>query len=175
MTQAKPLVIAVVILFTTVQRSPAPIQEIPESPSPTPVISTPESKKTVARAKEKKSTTHSESGTPVPAPATETLSKEANSIPKGAAHLVIHTEADARKIFTYFRFPPAVAKPGSTGLYRVEVSPEGNVAAVTILKSMGYDQDLLYMKAFATWKAAPGPLRFVDLPRRNFQYYHVTH
>jgi len=49
------------------------------------------------------------------------------------------------------------------------------VAAVTILKSMGYDQDVLYMKTFTTWRAAPGPLRIVDVPRRNFVYYHVTH
>ena len=179
--------LAVLLLLTTAHRLPAPITEV-ETPTPAPAavpsvepklppqpppLFAPESKKVPVRAKERKSTTVSESTTPAPKAAKEISSKEGTSIPKGAVHLVIHTEADARKIFNYFIFPRLVAKPGTTGLYRIEVGPDGTVAAVTILKSMGPEQDVLFMKAFITWRAAPGPLRLVDVPRRIYRYYRV--
>jgi hypothetical protein len=189
------LLFTIALLLATAARLPAPIQEIPEPPSPTPAVApTPaakpppsipnsEAKKEPAQKKEKKSV--SENTMPASKPTNETPSINAptdlrprkgssdngTAIPKGAVHLVIHTNSDARKIFTYFRFPPAVAPAGTTGLYRLEVSPDGAVAAVTILKSMGSDQDLVSMKVFVTWRAVPGPLRIVDIPRRTFQFY----
>lgn len=185
MQRNRVLLFASALLLITAHRSPAPIRETPETPTPT-VAPTPEaqppppapraeSKKAAARAKEKKSTGAAESSVPAPKATSEISSKDSTAIPKGAVHLVINTESDARKIFAYFRFPQIVAKAGTTGLYRVEVNPDGTVAAVTILKSMGSEQDVLFMKAFVTWRAVPGPLRLVDVPRHIFEYSHVKH
>jgi hypothetical protein len=102
---------------------------------------------------------------PVAQATKETQSSEA-SLPKGAVHLVINSDSDARKIFTYFVFPPTEAPPGTTGLYRLEVSPEGTVTAVTILKSMGSAMDVTSMKTFVKWRAEPGSLRIVDVGRK---------
>jgi hypothetical protein len=96
---------------------------------------------------------------------TQSSSGGATSLPKGAVHLVANTDSETRKIFTYFRFPPVQAPVGTTGLYRVEVNPDGSVAAVTILKNMGSDMDASMMKALVRWRAVPGPLRVVDIGR----------
>jgi hypothetical protein len=53
--------------------------------------------------------------------------------------------------------------PNANGTYRVEVSPEGKVTAVTILKTLGKRLDSLVMKTFITWRGKPGPLRVVDV------------
>jgi outer membrane biosynthesis protein TonB len=103
---------------------------------------------------------------PVAQATKETQSSGDASLPKGAVHLVINSDSDARKIFTYFRFPRAQAPPGTTGAYRLEVNPDGTVAAVTILKSMGSAMDAGSMKAFTKWRAEPGPLRIVDVGRQ---------
>jgi hypothetical protein len=105
------------------------------------------------------------STTSVPRTTKETKSSDA-SLPKGAVHLVINSVSDARKIFTYFIFPPALAPPGTTGAYRLEVNPDGAVAAVTVLKSMGTTMDAISMKTFVKWRANPGPLRIVDVGRK---------
>ena len=55
---------------------------------------------------------------------------------------------------------------GRVGTYRVEVSSEGTVAAVTILKSMDPVSDTRIIKIFVTWRAKPGPLRVVDISLR---------
>ena len=92
-------------------------------------------------------------------------------VPAGATHIVIkgdHFDQKIRDVFTYFPYPQA-AKIGAivplnfSGVYRVEVSPEGKVSAVTILKTMGKRVDYVILKTFLTWKAKPGPLRAVDI------------
>ncbi|HEV2047352.1 MAG TPA: hypothetical protein VGQ95_12245 [Chthoniobacterales bacterium] len=90
-------------------------------------------------------------------------------VPRGAVHIVVTAgDSDIRKEFTYFPYPllPTnlrIIAPNASGLYRVEVSPEGNVTAVTILKTLGKRLDGLVLRTFITWKAKPGPLRCVDI------------
>jgi outer membrane biosynthesis protein TonB len=110
---------------------------------------------------------------PAPQETKGTQAGQATSTPKGAVHLVIHTDSDTRKIFTYFQYPQVSAPAGTTGLYRIEVNPDGSVAAVTILKSMGATMDVDMMKALVRWRAVPGPARIVDVPRRVFEFYRV--
>ena len=90
----------------------------------------------------------------------------ATSLPKGAVHLMVRSNADVRQIFTYFPHPPMEDRYGRVGTYRVEVSSEGTVAAVTILKSMDPVSDTRIIKIFVTWRAKPGPLRVVDISLR---------
>jgi hypothetical protein len=87
----------------------------------------------------------------------------AASLPIGATHLMVRSDADARQIFTYFPSPWVAARPGAVGVYRLEVNSQGTVAAVTILKSMGPIRDTRIMKTFVGWRAKPGPLRVVDI------------
>jgi outer membrane biosynthesis protein TonB len=88
----------------------------------------------------------------------------AASLPQGAVHLIISSDADARKTFTYFPYPPVAAAPRPRrGVYRLEVNPQGAVAAITVLKSMGPARDATAMKTFVQWRAKPGPLRIVDV------------
>src|ERR1700693_594249 len=87
----------------------------------------------------------------------------AASLPKGATHLMVRSDADARQIFTYFPCPWVAARSGAVGVYRLEVNSQGTVAAVTILKSMGPRRDVRVMKTFVGWRAKPGPLRLVDI------------
>ena len=92
-----------------------------------------------------------------------------DSIPKGAVHLFANSDAKARQIFTYFPYPQLpdgywTGGRTTTGLYRIEVNEQGNVTAVTILKSMGYFLDVTSMKTFVKWRGKPGPLRVVDVP-----------
>ena len=96
-------------------------------------------------------------------------------IPKGAEHIVVtNGDADLRKIFTYFPYPPLpqvnrVLPLQREGLYRIEVSPEGKVTAITILRTMGKALDIPVMKALVNWKAVPGRFRVVDV-RWFYQY-----
>ena len=55
-------------------------------------------------------------------------------IPKGAVHLVVRNDAEAKKVFTYFPYPrypdwyqPDFSNPHppDIGVYRIEVTPEG--------------------------------------------------
>ena len=90
-------------------------------------------------------------------------------IPPGAVHIVATAgDSEIRKVFTYFPYPMMppnlrIIAPNESGLYRVEVSPEGKVAAVTILKTLGKRIDYIVLRNFVTWKAKPGPLRVVDI------------
>ncbi len=92
-------------------------------------------------------------------------------IPKGAQHIVINAgDAELKQVFTFFPYPPTPIDTRNRtlplvrkGVYRIEVTPDGKVAAVTILKSMGRSMDFGAMKTFVRWKAKPGPLRVVDV------------
>jgi hypothetical protein len=90
-------------------------------------------------------------------------------IPKGAVHIVVTSgDKQLKEIFTYFPYPPVpqasrVLPLSRTGRYRVEVNPDGSVAAVTILKTMGKRVDYSILRTFVRWKARPGPLRAVDV------------
>jgi hypothetical protein len=90
-------------------------------------------------------------------------------IPKGAEHIVVSNgDADLRKVFTYFPYPPPpqvnrVLPLSREGLFRIEVSPEGNVTAITILRTMGKYLDIPVMKTLVKWKAVPGRFRVVDV------------
>jgi outer membrane biosynthesis protein TonB len=181
------------LLVITPHRLPAPIHEIPESPSPTPAVPpaaetnpppsapavapTAEPKKSLPKQKSKSSGAprfaEPQSTMPAPQETKGTQAGQATSTPKGAVHLVIHTDSDTRKIFTYFQYPQVSAPAGTTGLYRLEVNPDGSVGAVTILKSMGSTMDVDLMRAFVRWRAVPGPVRIVDVPRRVFEFYRV--
>jgi len=163
------------MLMITAHRLPAPIQELPESPSPTPTVAPavepkpppkpPPLPPTVAPA--------AESRKPLPKPKSTTEAQPSRdaSLAKGAVHVMIHSDSDTRKIFTYFQYPQIHAPVGSSGLYRVEVNPDGTVAAVTILKSMGSETDITMMKAFTRWRAVQGPVRVVDIPWHTFEFY----
>ena len=92
-------------------------------------------------------------------------------IPKGAVHIVAAAgDKDLKKHFTYFPYPPTpIDAPKRfvpitlSGVYRIEVDPQGKVTAVTILKSSGRSMDHAAMKTFVRWKGKPGPLRVVDV------------
>jgi hypothetical protein len=93
-------------------------------------------------------------------------------IPKGAVHLLVHDDAEAKTVFTYFPYPPfpdwyhpdeSHPRPPDLGIYRLEVTPEGTVSAVTLLKSANRMMDVISMKTFVRWRAKPGPLRVVDV------------
>ena len=97
-------------------------------------------------------------------------------VPKGAEHIVCtNGDADFRKVFTYFPYPPLpnvhrVLPLERTGIFRIEVSPEGTVTAITILRTMGKWLDIPVMKQLVRWKARPGKFRVVDVTW-TFTYY----
>jgi hypothetical protein len=93
-------------------------------------------------------------------------------IPKGAVHLLVHNDAEAKKVFTYFPYPrppdwyhpdESYPHPPDIGVYRIEVTPEGTVSAVTIVKNANRMMDVISMKTLVRWRAKPGPLRVVDV------------
>jgi outer membrane biosynthesis protein TonB len=90
-----------------------------------------------------------------------------------AVHLVVHSGPEAKQIFTYFPYPdiPAqyrFAKISGTGIYRLTISPQGNVVEIKILKKMGvfgdWPADVTALKTLIHWRAQPGPPRIVDVP-----------
>jgi outer membrane biosynthesis protein TonB len=90
-----------------------------------------------------------------------------------AVHLVVHSGAEAKQIFTYFPYPdiPAqyrYAKISGTGIYRLTVSQQGKVVEIKILKKMGvfgdWPADVTALKTLIHWRAQPGPPRIVDVP-----------
>src|SRR5205823_5425990 len=97
-------------------------------------------------------------------------------VPKGAEHIVItNGDSDLRKVFTYFPYPPLpdvhrVLPLSRVGVFRIELSPEGKVTAITILRTMGKWLDVPVMKTLVRWKAVPGKFRVVDVTW-NFNYY----
>jgi hypothetical protein len=89
-----------------------------------------------------------------------------------ADHIVIKSEQDLKTVFTFFPYPYVASNelpPARSGLYRLDVSPDGTVSAVTILSSMGQSLDVRAMKAFIKWKAKPGRPRLVDVGWRLWQ------
>src|ERR1051325_1407304 len=83
-------------------------------------------------------------------------------VPKGTVHLTVRSDREAKQVFTYFPYPQApdrywLGGRTETGVYRLEVDPEGRVSAVTILKSMSPTMDVISMKTFVRWRAKPGP------------------
>jgi hypothetical protein len=92
-------------------------------------------------------------------------------IPKGAVHLLVHNDAEAKKVFTYFPYPQSPdwyhpeesLRPPDLGIYRLEVTPEGTISAITLLKSANRMMDVISMKTFVRWRAKQGPLRVVDV------------
>jgi hypothetical protein len=93
-------------------------------------------------------------------------------IPAGAEYISIDTEKDGfdapRKVFVNFHLPPTLGEwtmeqLDRTGFYRIEVSPQGKVTAVTVLQSMGRELDTTLLKTFVGWHARPGRLRIVDM------------
>jgi hypothetical protein len=93
-----------------------------------------------------------------------------SAIPKGAVHLLVHNDAEAKTVFTYFPYPPFPdwyqpdeSRPPDLGIYRLEVTSEGSVSAITLLKSANRMMDVVSMKTFVRWRAKPGPLRVVDV------------
>ena len=89
-------------------------------------------------------------------------------VPKGAEHIVVtNGDKDLKKVFTYFPYPHIdvhrVLPLQREGLYRIELSPEGKVTAITILRTMGKWLDVPVMKTLVTWKASPGKFRVVDV------------
>ena len=97
-------------------------------------------------------------------------------IPKGAEHIVItNGDNDLRKVFTYFPYPPQpnvhrVLPLSRVGIFRIELNPEGQVTAITMLRTMGKWLDIPVMKTLVRWKAVPGKFRVVDVTW-NFSYY----
>jgi len=90
-----------------------------------------------------------------------------------AVHLAVHSGAEAKQIFTYFPYPDIpvqyrLAKISGTGIYRLTVSPQGNVVEIKILKKMGvfgdWPADVTALKTLIHWRAQPGPPRIVDVP-----------
>jgi hypothetical protein len=99
-------------------------------------------------------------------------------IPKGAVHLLVHNDAEAKRVFTYFPYPQFPDwyhpngdhpdenypdPPSEIGIYRLEVTPQGIVSAVTILKNANRMMDVISKKTLMRWRAKPGPLRIVDV------------
>ena len=105
---------------------------------------------------------------PSNAPASGTTSGKTDAV-----HLVVHSGPEAKQIFTYFPYPdiPAqyrFAKISGTGIYRLTISPQGNVVEIKILKKMGvfgdWPADVTALKTLIHWRAQPGPPRIVDVP-----------
>ena len=108
------------------------------------------------------------SAEPGKAAATRPTSDKTNTV-----HLVVHSGPEAKQIFTYFPYPdiPAqyrLATISGTGIYRLTVTPEGNVVEIKILKKMGvfgdWPADVTALKTLIRWRARPGPSRIVDVP-----------
>ncbi len=55
------------------------------------------------------------------------------------------------------------SRPPDLGIYRLEVTPEGAVSAVTLLKSANRMMDVISMKTLVRWRAKSGPPRVIDV------------
>ena len=81
-------------------------------------------------------------------------------------HLVIKSDADARKTFTYFPYPhppTGLQTPDVSGMFELTVDPQGSVTQVKIIRTIGTIMDPIALKTFSRWKARPGPPRIVDV------------
>lgn len=139
----------VALLLSSAHRLPAAISEIPVNPTPAPEQSTKPKPKRITKLNEAKSGSIS----------TDSSKKE-------PVHLQVKSDAEARKIFTYFPYPvppTGLKSPSVNGTYQLTVAPQGEVTQIKILKTMGPIMDVTALKAFIRWKAQPGPLRIVDV------------
>jgi hypothetical protein len=102
-------------------------------------------------------------------------SSDARSSKKDAVHLVPHSTAEMKQIFTYFPYPQLpsqyrFSKISGEGNYRLTLDPQGNVTEIKILKRMGafenWSPDVDILKTLIHWRAKPGPARIVDVPWR---------
>ena len=100
---------------------------------------------------------------------------DARSSKKDAVHLVPHSSAEMKQIFTYFPYPQLpsqyrFSKISGEGNYRLTVDPQGNVTEIKILKRIGvlgdWSPDVDILKTLIHWRAKPGPARIVDVPWR---------
>jgi hypothetical protein len=98
---------------------------------------------------------------------------QSTSAKMGVVDLVVHSEHEAKQIFTYFPYPDIRAqyrfsKISGTGIYRLTVSPQGDVVEIKIMKRMGvfgdWPADVTALKTLIRWRAQPGPPRIVDVP-----------
>ena len=112
-----------------------------------------------------KTSTEAPNTTPAAQTTKEAKSGSVASLPKGAVYLKVDSDADARQTFTSFRYPGwhSTDRMIHTGVCRLEVDQQGQVVAITILKSIGSGMDVKALKTFIHWKAKPGPLRIVDV------------
>ena len=103
-------------------------------------------------------------------------------------HLVVRSQADIKKTFTYFPRPAIPdelqgytgTQVGGTGTYRMVVDGQGAVTQVSILKGFTvnavYDErmsgmkgnavpdlDKVMIQALQRWRAKSGPMRVVDI------------
>ena len=108
-----------------------------------------------------------------PAKQNNATSSNALSSKKDVVHLVIHSGAEAKQLFTYFPYPEIpsqyrLSKISGTGVYRLTVDPQGKVTEIKILKKMGvfgdWPADVTALKTLIRWRANPGPDRIVDVP-----------
>ena len=142
----------VALLLSSAHRLPAAISEIPENPTPAPEQSAKPKPKRITKPNEAKSGSIS----------TDSSKKE-------PVHLLVKSDAEARKIFIYFPYPvppTGLQSPSVNGIYQLTVAPQGEVTQIKILKTMGPIMDVTALKAFIRWKAQPGPLRIVEVAWR---------
>jgi hypothetical protein len=114
----------------------------------------------------------------------EATSGDARSSKKDAVHLVPHSSAEMKQIFTYFPYPELpsqyrFSKISGEGHYRLTLDPQGNVTEIKILKRMGvfgnWPADVDILKTLIRWRANPGPVRIVDVPWRiNPGHQYIT-
>ena len=101
------------------------------------------------------------------ASAKEKVAPSADSNRLEPQHIAITSDADAKKIFTYFPYPRAptgLQSPNVSGMFELTVDPQGSVTQVRIIKTIGTIMDPIALQAFSRWKARPGPPRIVDVP-----------
>lgn len=98
-------------------------------------------------------------------------STDADASKKDVVHIVIGSDSDLKRVFTYFPYPaiPAqyrFATLSGTGIYRLTVDPQGIVTEIKILKRIGvfgdWPADVTALKTLIRWRAKPGPVRIVD-------------
>ena len=110
----------------------------------------------------------------------QAASAEEKAVPKPDSrrqepeHIVISSDADAKKVFTYFPYPRAptgLQRPNVSGIFELTVDPQGSVTQVKIIKTIGTIMDPIALKTFSRWKARPGPPRIVDVGFSLYQRF----
>jgi hypothetical protein len=119
---------------------------------------------------------------------TKAGSANANRPEKKPVHLVVRSQAEIKRTFTYSPHPAipdelqgyAGTQVGGTGTYRMVIDSQGAVNQVSILKGFTvtavYDErfsdvkgnavpalDQVMVQALMRWRAKPGPMRVADI------------